>query len=182
MEKDGPTPPAHPQYWTQRQGHQLAQASTWYPERVSPLNCAPHTKWGGGGGGAENEEPLLSPILLGKSSGGQRLPSSPPEPPCGFGVRVEATHAAQNGGTCSARGGGGDAWGMSPKKHLRSSRRLPRAALGPRGLRGPRVRKGRRLHPPSPCTQAETPLEASRLLHTAPADRARACPVLVRTN
>ena len=30
------------------------------------------------------------------------------------------------------------------------------------------MRQGRRLHPPSPCTQAETPLEASRLLPHCP--------------
>ena len=81
--------------------------------------------------------------------------------------------APQNGGTCSIHGGGRGAGGGTPRKCPQRStcsppRRLPRGALGPRGLRKPRVRKGKRLHPPSPCTQAETPLEASRLLPHCP--------------
>lgn len=64
----------------------------------------------GGGGGAQNEEPLPS-LILGKSSRGQRLPSPPPEPPCGFGVKVEATSHHKNGGTCSIHGGGGGGGG-----------------------------------------------------------------------
>ena len=93
LEKDGSTPPAHPQDWTQRQGRQLSTA-------------LPTRRGGGGGGGAQNDEPLPS-LILGKSSRGQRLPSPPPEPPCGFGVKVEATSHHKNGGTCSIHGGGG---------------------------------------------------------------------------
>lgn len=125
-----------------------------------------------GGGGAQNEDPLPSLILLGKSSRGQRLPSPPPEPPCGSGVKVEATSHHKMGAlvasTAAAGGGGGTPRKCPQRSTCSPPRRLPRGALGPRGLRKPRVRKGKRLHPPSPCTQAETPLEASRLLPHCP--------------
>ena len=87
------------------------------------------------GGGAQNEDPLPSLILLGKSSRGQRLPSPPPEPPCGSGVKVEAATWHHRMGalvaSTAAAGRRGDAEEMSPEKHLQSSPPPPAWCPGP---------------------------------------------------